>query len=120
MSGAIKANNAFESSDALFDAIVIYTAAVRAVRVMRLMSDCQIRKDSNGPPSELKTTWDEYTVLVLRMAHRKRKETKQQPSMLPGPAVPGSCLVSFHILWAILSTSTVRLISNIRYPTHTI
>ena len=28
--------------------------------------------------------------------------------MLPGPAVPGSCLVSFHILWAILSTSTVR------------
>ena len=49
------------------------------------------------------------TVLVLRMAHRKWKETKQQPSMLPGPAVPGSCLVSFHILWAILSTSTVLL-----------
>ena len=36
------------------------------------------------------------TVLVLRMAHRKRKEIKQQPSMLPGQAVPGSCLVSFH------------------------
>ena len=35
------------------------------------------------------------------MAHRKRKETKQQPSMLPGPAVPGCCLVSFHFLWAI-------------------
>ena len=47
------------------------------------------------------------TVLVLRMAHRKRKETKQQPSMLPGPAVSGSCLVSLHILWAILSMSTV-------------
>ena len=31
--------------------------------------------------------------------------------MLPGPAVPGSCLVSFHILWAILSTCTV-------IPTH--
>ena len=46
------------------------------------------------------------TVLVLRMVHRKWKETKQQPSMLPGAAVPGSCLVSFHILWAILSTST--------------
>ena len=27
-----------------------------------------------------------YTVLVLRMAHRKWKEIKQQPSMLPGPA----------------------------------
>ena len=48
-----------------------------------------------------------YTMLVLRMAHRKWKETKQQPSMLPGPAVPGGCLVSLHILWAILSTSTV-------------
>ena len=47
------------------------------------------------------------TVLVLGMAHRKWKEIKQHPSMLPGPAVPGSCLVSFHILWAILSTSTV-------------
>jgi len=42
------------------------------------------------------------------MAHRKWKEFKQQPSMLPGSAVPGSCLVSFHILWAILSTSTVE------------
>ena len=47
------------------------------------------------------------TVLVLRMDHRKEKETEQQPIMLPGPAVPGSCLVSFHILWAILRTSTV-------------
>ena len=36
-----------------------------------------------------------------------KKETKQQPSMLHGPAVPGSCLVSFHILWAILSMCTV-------------
>ena len=48
------------------------------------------------------------TVLVLKMAHRKWKEFKQQPSTLPGPAVPGGCLVSFHILWAILSTSTVN------------
>ena len=47
------------------------------------------------------------TVLVLRMAHRKLKESKQLPSMLPGPAVLGCCLLSFHILWAILSTSTV-------------
>ena len=29
-------------------------------------------------------------------------ETKQQPSMLPGPAVSGCCFVSFHFLWAIL------------------
>ena len=48
------------------------------------------------------------TVLVLRMAHRKWKETKQKPSMLSGPAVPGCCLIFFHILWVILSTSTVH------------
>ena len=35
------------------------------------------------------------------MAHRKWKKIKQQPSMLPGPTVPGSCLAFFHFLWAI-------------------
>ena len=49
------------------------------------------------------------TVFVLRIAHRKWKEIKQQPSLLPGPAVPGCRSVSFHILLAILSTSTVLL-----------
>ena len=29
------------------------------------------------------------------MAHRKWKEIKQQPSMLPGPAVPGCCFSFF-------------------------
>ena len=47
------------------------------------------------------------TVLVLRMAHRKWKETEQQP----GTAEPGNmlgCFLNyFHFLWAILSTSTV-------------
>ena len=47
------------------------------------------------------------TVLVLRMAHRVWRETKQQP----GTAGPGNmldcCLVSFHFLSTILSTSTV-------------
>ena len=47
-------------------------------------------------------------VLVLRMAYRRWRETKQLPSMLPGSAVPGCYLVSFHFLWAILSTSTVQ------------
>ena len=47
------------------------------------------------------------------MAHRKRKETKPQPSMLPGPAVPGPCLVSFHILRAILSMSTALYIIDV-------
>ena len=35
------------------------------------------------------------------VAHRKWKESKQHPSMLPGPAVPSCCLSSFHFLWAI-------------------
>ena len=41
------------------------------------------------------------------MTHRIWKQTKQQQSLLPGPAVPGCCLFFFHFLWAILSTSTV-------------
>ena len=53
------------------------------------------------------------TVLVLRMAHRQLKEIKQQPSMLLVLALPGSCLVSFHFLWAILSTSTVYPLSTV-------
>ena len=51
------------------------------------------------------------TVLVLRMAHRKWKETMQQPSMLPGPAVPGCSLVSFHFMWAILCPQTVTYLN---------
>ena len=35
------------------------------------------------------------------MSHRKWKEIKQQPSMLPGPALSGCCLISLHFLWAI-------------------
>ena len=44
------------------------------------------------------------------MAHRKWKYIKQQPSMLPGPAVPGYCLVSLHFRWGKLSTRTVHVI----------
>ena len=56
-------------------------------------------------------------MLVLRMANRKWKETKQLPSMLPGQAVPGYCLLSFYILWAILSTSTVQTLPDCALPT---
>ena len=42
-----------------------------------------------------------HTACGHRMAHRKWKETKQLPSMLPGPAVPGCCSLYFHFLWAI-------------------
>ena len=51
------------------------------------------------PPSH-KEGRKEITVCGHRMAHRKWKEIKQQPSMLPGPAVPGCSLVSLHFLWA--------------------
>ena len=39
-----------------------------------------------------------YRVRPKDGPHRKWKETKQQPSTLSGPAVPGCCLVSFHFL----------------------
>ena len=47
------------------------------------------------------------TVLVLRMAHRIWKETKQEPGTAGPGNMLGCCLVSFHFLSAILSTSTV-------------
>ena len=47
------------------------------------------------------------TVLVLKMAHRIWKETKQHPDTAGPDNRLGCCLVSFHFLWAILSTSTV-------------
>ena len=56
-----------------------------------------------SPPREFaceesERTNESSTVRVDSLPHRKWKETKQQPSMLPGPAVPGCRLVSFHIL----------------------
>ena len=49
------------------------------------------------------------------MARRKWNETKQQPSLLPGPAVPGCSLVSFHFLWAILCPQAVEVKMAIFY-----
>ena len=46
------------------------------------------------------------------MAHRKWNKIKQQPSLLPGPAVPGCSLVSFHFLWAILCPQAVQMNYN--------
>ena len=48
-----------------------------------------------------------YTACRHRMAHRKWKETKQLPSLLPGPAVPGCSLISFLFLWTILCPQAV-------------
>ena len=47
------------------------------------------------------------TVLVLRMAHRIWKETKQHPGTASPDNMLGCCLVSFHFLYVILSTNTV-------------
>ena len=49
-----------------------------------------------------------YSLRTYRMAHRKWKKTKQQTSLLPGPAVSGCCLVSFF-LWAILNVRRLYL-----------
>ena len=48
------------------------------------------------------------TVLVLRMAHRIWKETKQHPCTAGPDNMLGCCLFSFHFLLAILSMSTVQ------------
>ena len=49
------------------------------------------------------------TVPVDRMAHRKWKETKQQPGTAGPGNLLGCCLVSFNFLLAILSTGTVHV-----------
>ena len=46
------------------------------------------------------------------MAHRKWKEIKQQPSMLPGPDVPVCCLVYFHFMRAIYPIHPVELVED--------
>ena len=56
--------------------------------------------------------WKYCTVWMGWMSHRKWKETKQQPSMLPGPAVPGCCLVSFHFLCCILYSRSVWMLER--------
>ena len=45
--------------------------------------------------------------------HRKWRETKQQPSMLPGPAVPGCCFVSFHFVCYIHHSCTVDIFERL-------
>ena len=53
------------------------------------------------------------------MSHYKCRETKQQPSMLPGPAVPGCCLVSFCSLCDIHSIHSVlqfRVLNSVGPP----
>ena len=42
-----------------------------------------------------------------RMAHRKWKETKQQPGTAGPGNMLGWCLVSFHFLWSILCPQAV-------------
>ena len=49
----------------------------------------------------IRTEWMEW------MWHRKRRETKQQPSMLSGPAVPSCGKVSFRYLCDIHSIHSV-------------
>ena len=48
------------------------------------------------------------------MAHRKWKETKLQPGTAGPGNMPGSCLTSFHFLWAILCPQAVQCVPLIR------
>ena len=56
-------------------------------------SPCKIVDDQESVPC------------AATMAHRKWKETKQQPGTAGPGNMLGSCLVSFHFLWAILCTN---------------
>ena len=49
------------------------------------------------------------TVRVDSLAHRKWKETKQQPRTAGPGNMLGCCLISFHFLWGKLSTLTVHV-----------
>ena len=48
-----------------------------------------------------------YRVDGVDVAQETERQTKQQPSMLPCPAVHGCCLVSFHFLFDILSIHSI-------------
>ena len=65
-------------------------------------------KDERHVKGEQQQRGKKPTLRVDSLPHRKWKEIKQQPSMLPGPAVPGCCLISFYFLWGKLSTLTVH------------
>ena len=81
---------------------------------------CEEEREKTPKPSKLLNgkhnfSFDHYSGGVQGewMSHRKRRETKQQPSMLPGPAVHGCCLVSFP--YTVLLTSTASTL----YPVPT-
>ena len=78
--------------------------------------DCDCEKNGEHFASNL-SKW-QIERLLVRMARRIWKETKQEPGTAgpgttgPGTAWPGNmlgfCLVSFHFMLAILGTSTVE------------
>ena len=57
-----------------------------------------------------------HCLYSLRTAHRKWKETKQQPRTAGPGNMLGCCLVSFHFLLTILSTSTVPVLVVVAEP----
>ena len=66
-------------------------------------SDFQLCGDSgSGFGPRKKWNHSTYTVCGHMMAHRKWKETKQQPGTAGPGNMLGCGLVSFHFLWAIL------------------
>ena len=49
------------------------------------------------------------------MAHRKWRETKQEQGTAGPGNMLGSCLISFHFLWAILCPQSVHLLRQRRW-----
>ena len=83
--------------------IIVASEAIAAAAVISELSTTT--SCSNDPSLWLlyvTTWWMEW------MSHRTWRLTKQQPSMLPGPAVPGCCLVYFCFLCDIHSIHSVH------------
>ena len=74
---------------------------------MQIADTAQVLNDRNILSNDVQI----FKILVP-LAHQPVrggwKEIKQQPCMLPGPAVPGCSLISFHFLWAIHPIRPVR------------
>ena len=69
---------------------------------------CAVQKNSVPAAAGAVATSHTVFLLMLRMAHRIWKETKQEPGTVGPGNMLGCSLVSFHFLWTILSTSTVQ------------
>ena len=74
----------------------------------------------DGKPAKLGQITTGWPVRLITTGCLKRRETKQHPSILPGPAVPDCCLVSYCFLCDIHSNHSVVSCSYLMRPVETL